>query len=86
MNEDLRLQLTKHVVELTDSGADMGALPRGRDNIVHWLRESRRMDEADALSSGPDFWLNGTEDGLVRVQVAGSATQETLVDFGRARD
>lgn len=54
--------------EMTENGRNMSALPYSRDEMITWLRERERTEEAEILERRSDFLVHGTQEpGAVRV-------------------
>ena len=82
MDEKVIPLLRKIVEELTDCGQDMGGLRHTREEVVYWLKDRKRPEDAAAIEGGEDFQLTGTEDGLVYVWTGpGFTDKQTIHDM-----
>ncbi len=82
MDEKAMSLLRGIVEELTDSGRDMGGLLFTREEVVCWLKERNRLEDAAAIEGCDPFRLRGSYDGLVCVSNEGLSDKQLLHDFG----
>ena len=81
MDDEMKDLLRKVVTEMTDNGAKMDRLPHTREEVVYWLRDLKRYDEADQLEAAEPFRLSGDDAGDVWLLTgAGFSESERLID------
>ena len=67
---------------MTDNGQNMTTLLRTREEVVYWLKQSSRFDEAAEINGDERFLLSGTNDGLVYIHTGpGLSNKEPLIDL-----
>ena len=84
MDQNAKDLLKKLVRELTDDGDDMGGLLYMQSEVVHWLLESRRLEEMEVIRNAGDFRMSAKPEDLVWLHSGPAMSQsERLVDFDR---
>ena len=82
MDEKVMSLLRDVVKELTDSGQHMEGLLYTQGEIVLWLEEIGRQDDAETIKGAKPFRLTGQDDGLVWVlSGSGFMDKDRLCDF-----
>ena len=82
--DDPRTYLLRRIVaELTEGGADMSNLPPMKSELVKWLEDKCRYEEATGVDTIDDFRLHGSQEGYIRIQILGDARDQMLIDFQR---
>ena len=85
-DDDRTALLRNLVAEKTHDGECMGELPRCRADMVWDLKQQGRLEEARAVEAIDDFYLRGTDDGLVRIHVLSMQRMVRLIDMGESKE